>query len=70
MLPTSRNPVLRIDLPQQTIGRPDGTVIRFEIDAARKTRLVEGLDDIDRTLKHLDKIRDYEMRRSEDQPWL
>ena len=53
----TENPVLSIDLPQQTIGRPDGTSIRFEIDAARKMRLLEGLDDIGQTLKHLDKIR-------------
>ena len=64
------NPVLKIDLLQQTIVRPDGTSIRFEIDSARKTRLLEGLDDIGQTMKQMDKIRDYEMRRSKDQPWL
>src|SRR6478672_11461884 len=26
------NPVLAIDLPEQTIGRPNGTTLRFEID--------------------------------------
>lgn len=64
------NPVLSIDLQQQTIGRPDGTSIPFEIDAARKMRLLEGLDDIGQTLKQLEKIREYELRRSKDQPWL
>ena len=64
------NPILRIDLSQQTIDRPDGTSMRFEIDPARKTRLLEGLDDIGQTMKQMDKIRDYETRRSKDQPWL
>lgn len=64
------NPILKIDLRQQTIGRPDGTSIRFEIDPARKTRLLEGIDDIGQTMKQMDKIRDYEARRSKDQPWL
>lgn len=64
------NPVLKIDLLQQTIVRPDGTSIRFEIDSSRKTRLLEGLDDIGQTMKQMDRIRDYEMRRSKDQPWL
>ena len=64
------NPVLAVNLPKQTIGRPNGTTIRFEIDAARKTRLLEGLDDIGQTLKHLNKIRAYEERRQKEQPWL
>jgi 3-isopropylmalate/(R)-2-methylmalate dehydratase small subunit len=62
--------VLSIDLQQQMIGRPDGTSMRFEIDVARKMRLIEGLDDIDRTLAHVEKIQDYERRRSKDLPWL
>jgi len=64
------NPVLSIDLPEQTIGRPNGIALRFEIDAARKARLLEGLDDIGQTLKHLNKIRAYEEQRQKEQPWL
>jgi len=49
-------PSLAIDLPAQTITLPDGTVFRFEIDAFRKTCLVQGLDDIGLTLVHADAL--------------
>lgn len=64
------NPVLAIDLPEQTIRRSNGSTLRFEIDTAHKTRLLEGLDDIGQTLKYLNKIRAYEERRQKEQPWL
>jgi hypothetical protein len=40
------NATLTIDLPAQEIRGPDGGVVGFEIDAFRKQRLIEGLDDI------------------------
>jgi len=61
---------LTVDLENQTITRPDGTVIRFEIDEFRKHRLLEGLDDIGLTLEHADEIRAYEARRKKVAPWL
>ena len=51
---------LEIDLAQQTILDSDGSVVRFEIDPFRKKALLEGLDDIELTLKHAEKIREYE----------
>lgn len=51
---------LEIDLAQQTILAPDGSVVRFDIDPFRKKALLEGLDDIELTLKHAEKIRNYE----------
>jgi len=61
---------LTVDLENQTITKPDGTVIPFEIDAFRKHRLLEGLDDIGLTLEHADEIRAYEERRRKEAPWL
>lgn len=61
---------LTVDLERQTITKPDGTVIRFEIDEFRKHRLLEGLDDIGLTLEHADEIRAYEARRKKAAPWL
>lgn len=59
-----------IDLPEQTINTPSGEVIHFDIDASRKTRLLEGLDDIAVTLADEDAIKRYEQRRKEQEPWL
>ena len=61
---------LKVDLEAQTITRPDGTVIPFEVDEFRKHRLLEGLDDIGLTLQHADEIRAYEERRKQEAPWL
>ena len=49
-------PTLAIDLPAQTITLPDGTAIAFQIDAFRKTCLVQGLDDIGLTLVHAEAL--------------
>src|SRR5437870_12629555 len=67
---TAANPVLEISLPKQAIGRPNGETIHFDIDPSTKMRLLEGLDDIGRTLRHLEQIREYEQRRKTDWPWL
>jgi len=40
------------------------------VDPFRRQCLLEGLDDIDLTLKHADEIRAYEARRREEAPWL
>ena len=61
---------LTVDLEQQQIRTPEGEVIPFEIDAYRKQRLLEGLDDIGLTLQHADEIRAYEEQQSKQRPWL
>ena len=61
---------LTIDLDKQTITTPTGDVINFEVDAGRKHRLLNGLDDIGLTLLHSDKIKAYEDRRKAEAPWL
>jgi 3-isopropylmalate/(R)-2-methylmalate dehydratase small subunit len=61
---------LRIDLDAQTVTRPDGKAISFAVDAFRKYCLLNGFDDIGLTLRHAEKIRDFEARRRIDQPWL
>ncbi len=59
-----------VDLVSQRIGGPGGPDIAFEIAAADRTRLLEGLDDIGLTLKHTDEIASWEQRAAETQPWL
>ena len=61
---------LNVDLAAQTISRPDGEVIGFEIDAFRKHRLLNGLDDIGLTLEHAEDIQAYEKKRQQEAPWL
>jgi len=59
-----------VDLLAQRISGPGGADIIFEIAAADRTRLLEGLDDIGLTLKHLDQIVSWEQRAAAAQPWL
>src|SRR5512135_712254 len=61
---------LRIDLEAQTVARPDGKVLSFEVDPFRKYCLVNGFDDIGLTLRHAEKIREFEAKRRIEQPWL
>jgi 3-isopropylmalate/(R)-2-methylmalate dehydratase small subunit len=58
-----------IDLVTQRISGPGGPPIAFEFPAADRTRLLEGLDDIGMTLKHMDEIVSWERRVSLAQPW-
>ncbi|MDE2229144.1 MAG: 3-isopropylmalate dehydratase small subunit [Alphaproteobacteria bacterium] len=64
------NARLSIDLASQTITRPDGQTVHFEIDQFRKHCLLEGLDDIGLTLKKEPAIAKFEDRRKATQPWL
>ena len=64
------NPELSIDLVSQTIRRPNGVTISFEVDAFRKKCLLEGLDDIGLTMEKSSVIDSFEAARSQSQPWL
>ena len=66
----SENPELSVDLVAQTITRPNGPVVSFEIDPFRKQCLLDGLDDIGLTLEKDDKITSYETARKQTHPWL
>ncbi|MEI7843402.1 MAG: 3-isopropylmalate dehydratase small subunit [Gallionellaceae bacterium] len=61
---------LKIDLEQQSITAPDGTVYKFEVDAHRKHCLLNGLDDIGLTLAHVADIKAFEAKHRVAQPWL
>jgi 3-isopropylmalate/(R)-2-methylmalate dehydratase small subunit len=61
---------LTVDLNAQTITKPDGAVLSFDVDAFRKHCLLNGLDDIGLTLQHVDDIKAYEARRAKEAPWL
>ena len=61
---------LTIDLPRQSVVKPDGEELPFEVDAFRKECLLNGWDEIALTLRHADEIRTFESRRKIEQPWL
>jgi 3-isopropylmalate/(R)-2-methylmalate dehydratase small subunit len=61
---------LTIDLEAQAVTRPDGKVLKFEIDAFRKHCLLNGLDDIGLTLQDSDAIKAFEGKHRASQPWL
>jgi 3-isopropylmalate/(R)-2-methylmalate dehydratase small subunit len=62
---------LTIDLEAQVVRTSDGgTEYPFEVAAFRKYCLLNGFDDIGLTLRHADKIRQYEAERIAKQPWL
>jgi 3-isopropylmalate/(R)-2-methylmalate dehydratase small subunit len=64
------NARLTVDLASQTITRPDGGTVKFDIDPFLKDCLLNGLDDIGLTLKKESKIAAYEQKQHLSQPWL
>ena len=63
------NATLTVDLEAQEIRGPDGGVIQFEIDAFRKSCLLNGLDDVGLTLQKDKAIAAYETRAAGDREW-
>ena len=61
---------LTIDLPQQKVIEAGGAEHAFEIAPFRKYCLVNGLDDIGLTLRHAERIRQFEAQRLARFPWL
>jgi 3-isopropylmalate/(R)-2-methylmalate dehydratase small subunit len=62
---------LIVDLPAQKLVTSDGSrAFEFEIDDFRKYCMLNGLDEIGLTLRHADKIREFETKRMTTKPWL
>ena len=61
---------LTVNLEEQTILTPTGQSFRFEVGELLKHRLINGLDDIDLTLKHREKIQQHEKMTRSSYPWL
>ena len=68
----ARRPGARVavDLAAQAVTGPDGRVDRFEIDPLQKESLLEGLDDIDLTLRYRDRLDAFERAHDGRLPWL
>src|ERR1700754_1519936 len=63
------NATLSIDLEAQEIRGPDGGVVKFDIDPARKHIMLNGLDDIEQTNLKKDKIASFEAKSQAARPW-
>ena len=61
---------LTIDIQNQTIKTPNDTVFCFDINPSDKERIIQGYDDIGLTLKHSDKIKEYESKMKIKKPWM
>ena len=66
----AENPELSVDLVTQTISRPNGATINFDVEPFRKQCLLDGLDDIGLTLEKGQEIDSFEAGRDADRPWL
>ena len=63
------NATLSIDLEKQEIRGPYGGLVSFDIDPFRKRCLLEGLDNIDLTLKEELAISAFEAKAEAERPW-
>ena len=61
---------LTIDIQSQTINTPNDKVYSFDINPSDKERIILGYDDIGLTLKHSDKIKEYETKMKIKKPWI
>ncbi len=61
---------LDVDLAAQTVTTPSGEAYSFQVDAFRKHCLLNGLDDIGLTMQQQDKIKAFEEKHRQGQPWL
>ncbi len=59
-----------IDLEHESITAPDGSVVKFGLDATKRNHLLNGLDDIGLTLRHVGNIKSFEEKQRREQPWL
>jgi len=61
---------LDVDLSAQTVTTPIGKAYTFDVDTVRKHNLLNGLDDIGLTMQQQDKIKAFEVKHKQVQPWL
>ncbi len=59
-----------MDHPSQVVKLPDGRQWPFPIGGEAKAMLLEGLDAIDLTLKHRDRIQSFLAADRRARPWI
>lgn len=63
------NARLTVNLEDQTITRPNGDVVKFDVDPFKKHCLLNGLDDIGLTMANKDDIDGFESKDGGARPW-
>lgn len=58
------------DLRTQTLVCPDGTTFEFTFDEDERQCLLQGIDDVQATLRHIEEIRTWESQCVRQTPWL
>ena len=66
---SKRKEEIEINLESQKIIYGNNEV-KFDLDPAKKKRLLEGLDDIDTSLEKIKNIDDYESKIKINKPWI
>jgi len=64
------NATVTVDLEAQTVTRPNGETIAFEVEPFRKHCLLNGLDDIGLTLQKAADIDSFEAGMASDRLWM
>jgi 3-isopropylmalate/(R)-2-methylmalate dehydratase small subunit len=64
------NATLSVDLEKQEIRGPDGGVVKFDIEPHRKHALLNGLDEIGKTMEKHHKISGHETKSKSSRPWV
>jgi 3-isopropylmalate/(R)-2-methylmalate dehydratase small subunit len=68
---TAPNPTFTVDLVAMEIRRPQGNEpIPFNLDAANRDKLLQGLDEVGETLAKAKAIDGFEAKQRLGQPWL
>jgi 3-isopropylmalate/(R)-2-methylmalate dehydratase small subunit len=65
-----RGAQMSVDLPNQAVTGPDGTLHHFDIAPLSKKRLLRGLDEIAHTQEYGDTIKRFENSHGKACPWL
>jgi 3-isopropylmalate/(R)-2-methylmalate dehydratase small subunit len=63
------NATMTIDLEAQEIQRPDGGVVKFDMDAFRKHCMLNGLDGVGLTMQKAKSIDAFEQKVAGQRPW-
>ena len=60
---------ININLVNTTVSHPAGDGFHFDIEPLHKEMLLQGLDCIDMTLKHIDEIERFQCRDKQQRSW-
>lgn len=61
---------MTVDLVRCSLTAPDGTAIAFTVDETRRAPLLQGRDDIDRTLALVSQIEAFQSADKTRRPWI